>query len=69
MDEKTYHPHQLRVLQEKQDLGEKITKLRAFIDSDAFINTVNEVESLLLQQQLVAMMQYDLVLQQRILIF
>ena len=70
MTEKTYAPHQQRVIEEKRELDEKIQKLTAFIYSEKFVSIVSDDgERLRLQQQDEVMRQYSRVLCNRIALF
>ena len=70
MTEKTYAPHQQRVIEEKRELDEKIQKLTAFIYSEKFVSIVSdEDERLRLLQQDEVMRQYSRVLCNRIASF
>lgn len=60
-------PHQERVVVEKQELDEKLDKLKAFINSPNFSNIVLDVhEAARLIRQRDAMMLYSAILQERI---
>lgn len=61
-------PHQLRVLQEKCELDERIEKLRAFIGTGVF-DKLKEAEQWRLRKQIIAMDQYSEILRQRIAAF
>lgn len=61
-------PYQEKVLQEKRELDEKITKLQAFINGDAF-PLLNSAEKDRMQGQLWAMRVYSFILGQRIVNF
>ena len=70
MTEKTYAPHQQRVIEEKRELDEKIQKLTAFIYSEKFVSIVSDDdERLRLLQQDEVMRQYSRVLCNRIASF
>lgn len=58
-------PFVSRLIVERQELDEKISKLRAFMAGDAF-KTVDKVQQMLLAVQYQAMVTYSLVLSQRI---
>lgn len=58
-------PHQQRVVQEKQELDEKLTKLSAFLSSDAIVK-VDEEERDRLRQQAHTMAHYSEILGARI---
>ena len=67
---KTLAPHQQRVVQEKEELDEKLSKLSAFIDSPNFTITVkdeNEIERLVCQEEI--MKDYSEILSERIAAF
>lgn len=61
-------PHQERVMTEKVELGEKLRKLHAFIESEKFKN-IDYAERTRLTLQLRAMKKYDEILQERIAAF
>lgn len=58
-------PHQVRVIEEKKELEEKITKLDAFIAGEKF-DALEEVERIDLRDQRSAMADYSAVLGNRI---
>ena len=58
-------PHEVRVVQERTELVEKITKLHAFMKSD-FYDTLREVDKMRFERQEVAMISYSEVLLERI---
>ena len=67
---KTLAPHQQRVVQEKEELDEKLSKLSAFIDSPNFTITVkdeNEIARLVCQEEI--MKDYSQILAERIAAF
>lgn len=67
---KTLAPHQQRVVQEKEELDEKLSKLSAFIDSPNFAITVkdeNEIARLVCQEEI--MKDYSEILAERIAAF
>ena len=67
---KTLAPHQQRVVQEKEELDEKLSKLSAFIDSPDFTITVkdeNEIARLVCQEEI--MKDYSEILAERIAAF
>ena len=60
-------PHQERVVVEKQELDEKLDKLKAFIDNPNFSSIVNdEYEAARLIRQHNARVLYSAILQERI---
>lgn len=63
--DKVYLPHQQRVIEEKEQLDDKLAKLSNFIDSD-IITKVSKEEVTLLQAQLVCMKGYSDILKQRV---
>ena len=66
----TLAPHQQRVVQEKEELDEKLSKLSAFIDSPNFTITVkdeNEIARLVCQEEI--MKDYSEILAERITAF
>lgn len=58
-------PYQERVVAERRQLNEKIARLEAFVDSDAYPR-LSETEQDLLKQQLAAMRQYRYILALRV---
>ena len=67
---KTLAPHQQRVVQEKEELDEKLSKLSAFIDSPNFTITVKdeiEIARLVCQEEI--MKDYSKILAERIAAF
>ena len=67
---KTLTPHQQRVVQEKEELDEKLSKLSAFIDSPNFtvtVNDENEIARLVCQEEI--MKDYSEILAERIAAF
>lgn len=58
-------PHQQRVVAEKAELDEKLTKLRAFIGSETFLR-LDTAEQVRLRMQAVHMAAYSQVLGERI---
>jgi hypothetical protein len=62
-------PHQQRVLKEKQDLDEKITKLASFTETDFYINQLEPQEKHRLAQQWDIMIKYSRILGERIAAF
>ena len=67
---KTLAAHQQRVVQEKEELDEKLSKLSAFIDSPDFTITVkdeNEIARLVCQEEI--MKDYSEILAERIAAF
>ncbi len=66
----TLAPHQQRVVQEKEELDEKLSKLSAFIDSPNFtitVNDENEIARLVFQEEI--MKDYSEILAERIAAF
>ena len=66
----TLTPHQQRVVQEKEELDEKLSNLSAFIDSPNFTVTVkdeNEIARLVCQEEI--MKDYSEILAERIAAF
>ena len=57
--------YQHRVIDEKNELGDRLSKLEAFVGDEAFYNIAEEQQNLL-RLQLGAMQLYDLILRQRI---
>jgi hypothetical protein len=66
--DKTYLPHQQRVLDEKAELDTKVAALDAFIASDRFV-LVEREERLIMRGQLAAMQVYSGFLCDRIAVF
>lgn len=58
-------PHQIRVVQERDDLLEKVTKLNAFLSTELFATLSND-EQFLLNTQCQFMQGYLNVLEERI---
>ena len=58
-------PHQQRVIDEKNELVERITKLKAFFTTEMFVNLGTE-DKQLLQRQCIVMQGYAGILEQRI---
>jgi hypothetical protein len=65
---KELQPHQLRVIEEKKELSEKISKLEKFFDSGAVAN-ICAIERTMLTQQVFYMKQYEGILRERIKFF
>lgn len=63
-----YLPHQQRVVDEKSELDEKLSKLDAFLRTDTFKSLRNE-EQILLDRQATAMRIYSGILGERIKLF
>lgn len=63
-----YLPHQQRVVDEKSELDEKLSKLDAFLRTDTFKSLRNE-EQILLDRQATAMRIYSGNLGERIKLF
>ncbi|HCM2495378.1 TPA: hypothetical protein N3D36_004591 [Salmonella enterica subsp. enterica serovar Lehrte] len=66
---KELQPHQQRVVEESEQLQEKITKLGVFIDSSGIFREMCEEDKLSLCAQLAAMNAYYTILQTRIMKF
>lgn len=67
--DKTLEPHQQRVVDERNELNEKITKLHAFIQDpnpNSIFKNLEEVDQNLLNKQVQLMMNYSDVLLERI---
>jgi len=69
MSTPTYAPHQQRVVDEKNELDEKATKLSAFIGESPVFVTLDPEEQERMQVQNDLMWQYSEVLGQRIAAF
>ena len=65
MDKKQLQPHEQRVVDERTDLIEKITKLHAFFKTEIFENLQEEDQDLL-EEQVQLMMNYSDTLLKRI---
>jgi len=65
MEEKQLQPHEQRVVDERTELIEKITKLHAFFRTEIFENMQEEDQNLL-EEQVQLMMNYSDVLLKRI---
>lgn len=63
-----YQPHQLRVIEEKQELDTKLQALRAFLDSTVF-QGLPEAERYRLRRQAEVMADYSRILAERIFAF
>jgi len=61
--------HQLRVVQEKEDLDDKINKLTTFTTQSDIFKTLDSDEKVLLNLQLLVMTQYSDILGRRIQAF
>ncbi len=62
-------PHQLRVVDEQKELGDKVNKLTAFIETSPIFATLTGNEQSLLKGQLRAMRDYYTILGMRISLF
>ncbi len=62
-------PHQERVVDEKDELDDRLRKLKAFIDTNPQFNDLPEIDKELMRAQLLNMGAYASVLEQRIQIF
>lgn len=62
-------PHQERVVAEKNDLGEKLNKLKAFIMESPIFTTLPAAEQKRLNRQYDAMLEYFKILGERITAF
>ena len=68
--EKQYQAHELRVIEEKKELDEKLEKLRAFIKSPKFRDIVKgDNQAFLLIKQRGVMSLYSSILKERIDLF
>lgn len=68
--EKQYQAHELRVIEEKKELDEKLEKLTAFTKSPKFMEIVKDYkQALLLIKQKGAMRLYSSILKERIDLF
>lgn len=68
MNEKTYLPHEQRVINEKSDLDEKINALGVFTKTETFDN-LSAQEQVMLEAQFHAMCSYSTILASRIIGF
>jgi len=62
-------PYQERVIQEKQELADRLTKLEAFRETDSFQLHLSPAERCRLERQRFAMHEYNQVLGERITAF
>jgi hypothetical protein len=65
MEPKNLQPHEQRVVDERNELIEKITKLHAFFKTEIF-NNLPEKDQNLLEEQVQIMMNYSDILLKRI---
>lgn len=65
---KVFEPYQVRVIDECEELGEKLAKLEPFIGSEPF-NALDSENQMLLQKQQIAMINYRDILRERISLF
>ena len=65
-DKPAIPPHQQRVIDEKRELDEKLTKLGDFIDGNAFFATLPASEQMDLKSQRTVMQTYSCILSDRI---
>lgn len=65
----TYAPHQQRVIDEKTELDDKLTKLKAFIDGTAIFAGLPDDEKERLVRQHSCMTEYSEILGERIAAF
>lgn len=63
-----FEPFQQRVINEKRELDEKLSKLTAFIETNAF-NSLDKEDQMLLERQMIVMQNYISILEKRILRF
>lgn len=66
---KSYAPHQLRVIQEKAELTERIGNLEVFVINGQIFKTLDSRQQSLLEQQLDTMKAYEHILALRISYF
>jgi len=64
----TFLPHQLRVVDERQELGEKLEKLAEFLTTPTFVGLQKDEQHRLIRQH-AAMDEYERILRQRIAAF
>lgn len=69
MTEKTYLPHQQRVIEEKRELDAKATALSNFIGLNKTFETIDATEQERLREQCEIMWQYSEILGARIAAF
>lgn len=62
---KEHKPHELRVIEEAKDLGDKLDKLNELLEKDQ-PQFINDAEWSRLNRQSVAMTQYAIILKERI---
>lgn len=62
-------PHEERVVTEQKELAERLSKLRAFIDSSPVFAKLEAPERFLLRHQANVMGEYDSILRERIASF
>jgi hypothetical protein len=62
-------PHQKRVLEEKEQLDERIEKLEGYLDDTDRVAKLSPDERELLGRQLSAMQEYSAILEERISLF
>jgi len=62
---KMLEPHQQRVVTEKEELDEKISKLSAFLETDMF-SKLKHKDAELLSKQIIIMSKYSTILKERI---
>jgi hypothetical protein len=67
--EKTMKPHEERVVAEADDMGERLTKLTAFISGNAAFTSLDMENQQLLRRQRDVMSEYLYVLGERIALF
>jgi hypothetical protein len=65
-DKPAFHPHQQRVIDEKRELDEKLSKLGDFIEGNAIFATLPVSEQMDLKSQRVVMQTYSCILSDRI---
>lgn len=66
MTEKTYAPHEQRVIDERTELEDRRTKLFAFIEKSPVFQTLHETDKALLIDQWETMSHLSVILQARI---
>ncbi len=59
-------PHEQRVVDEQKELSEKLTKLQVFIASSPIFKELDERDQELLEEQQLAMLDYQEILDERI---
>lgn len=69
MSEKIYAPHQQRVIDEANELQDRLTKLGAFIQNSPIFESLDSAEQDRLKRQMLPMSEYLGILRERISAF